>query len=77
MDLLVILLVLLLAGGAHSAIHGVVKPLADRAYPAEASSPPPPPSPAAIATARRRRRRVWLVLAIWILIGSLMQLFPR
>ncbi|MBN8717137.1 MAG: hypothetical protein J0I72_03330 [Stenotrophomonas sp.] len=75
MDLLVILLVLLLAGGVHSAIHGVVKPLADRAYPAEASPPSPPPAPAAIAATRRRR--VWLVLAIWILIGSLMQLFPR
>lgn len=75
MELLVILLVLLLAGGVHSAIHGVVKPLADRAYPVEASMPAPP-SPEAIAAARRRRRRIWLVLAIWIAIGSLMQLFP-
>jgi hypothetical protein len=74
MDLLVILVVLLLAVGVHSSLHGLIKPMVDRAYPVEPSPPAPPPSPEALAAARRRRRRFWIVLAVWIVVGNLMAL---
>ncbi|WP_240096614.1 hypothetical protein [Thermomonas flagellata] len=76
MDALVFLVVVMLAVGVHSALNGVIKPLVDRAYPVEATPPPLPPTPAAVAVSRRRRRRIWFWLAVWILVGNLMQFVP-
>lgn len=79
MDALVFLVVVMLAVGVHSALNVVIKPLVDRAYPVEPSAPPPPPPPPtaeAVAASRRRRRRILFWLAIWILVGNLLQFVP-
>ncbi|GIX39033.1 hypothetical protein [Silanimonas lenta] len=76
MDILLILLAIGLLVGFHSVLHGLLRPIARRAF------PPPPgvpaaqtPSPEARAASRRRWDRFLLVLTALLIVGVFLQIF--
>lgn len=77
MDILLIFLAVALLAGVHSALHGVLRPIARRTFPPR-SAPSTKirlPEPEPEAADARRRDRFLLVLCALLLVGTFLQCF--